>query len=225
MELCRICKLNYAHIHLIAALVFIKNPLNCLKTGDSPINYLDTSTESGIKTFTYNADFEEVYMAKPRTSDHKEKALRESGALNTHPVSDALFSDSDFFDSRDLVQVKYEMLRKVHKDGQPISDAAASFGFSRPAFYKTSADFQREGITGLLPRKRGPRGGHKLTADVLKFIKTMRTAEQPLGTPALLDEVRKRFGIRVHRRSLERALRRSEKKTPPIPAKKDRTLK
>jgi transposase len=145
--------------------------------------------------------------------------------LNTHPVSDALFSDSDFFDSRDLVQVKYEMLRKVHKDGQPISDAAASFGFSRPAFYKTSADFQREGITGLLPRKRGPRGGHKLTAEVLKFIKTMRTAEQPLGTPALLDAVEKRFGIRVHRRSLERASRRSEKKTPPILAKKGRVLK
>lgn len=164
-------------------------------------------------------------MAKPQTSDPKEKALRESGALNTHPVSDALFSDSDFFDSRDLVQVKYEMLRKVHQDGQPISDAAASFGFSRPAFYKTSADFQREGITGLLPRKRGPRGGHKLTKNVLTFIQTMRTAEQPLGTPALLDAVEKRFGIRVHRRSLERALRRSEKKTPPIPAKKGRVLK
>jgi transposase len=225
MELCRKCKLNYAHIHMIAALVFNKYIVNKINSGVSPINYLDTSTNCGIIKLTINADLEEVQMAKPQTSDPKEKALRESGALNTHPVSDALFSDSDFFDSRDLVQVKYEMLRKVHKDGQPISDAAASFGFSRPAFYKTSADFQREGVTGLLPRKRGPRGGHKLTAEVLKFIKTMHTVEQPLGTPALLDEVEKRFGIRVHRRSLERALRRSEKKTPPVLAKKGRALK
>jgi transposase len=225
MEICRICKLNYAHVHMIAALAFNIITLIEINSGELPINYLDTSTNYGIFIFTNNADLEEVQMAKPQTSDLKEKALRESGALNTHPVSDALFSGSDFFDSRDLVQVKYEMLRKVHKDGQPISDAAASFGFSRPAYYKTSADFQREGITGLLPRKRGPRGGHKLTKNVLAFIQTMRTAEQPLGTPALLDAVEKRFGIRVHRRSLERALRRSEKKTPPIPAKKGRVIR
>jgi transposase len=210
---------------MIAVLAFNINSYNTVNKCNSTRNYLDTSTKSGIFVFTTNADLEEVQMAKSQTNDPKEKALRESGALNTHPVSDALFSDSDFFDSRDLVQVKYEMLRKVHKDGQPISDAAASFGFSRPAFYKTSADFQREGVTGLLPRKRGPRGGHKLTAEVLKFIKTMHTVEQPLGTPALLDEVEKRFGIRVHRRSLERALRRSEKKTLPVLAKKGRALK
>lgn len=225
MELCRNCKLKYAHVHMTAALMFNKYPLYSVNSGDSPINYLDTSDNCGIIKLTTNANLEEVQMAKPQTSDPKEKALRESGALNTHSVSDALFSDSDFFDSRDLVQVKYEMLRKVHKDGQSISDAAASFGFSRPAFYKTSAAFQREGITGLLPQKRGPRGGHKLTAEVLKFIKTMRTEEQPLSTPALLDEVEKRFGIRAHRRSLERALRRVEKKTPPIPAKKGRVLR
>jgi len=161
-------------------------------------------------------------MAKPQTSNPKEKALRESGALNTHPVNDALFSDSDFFDPRDLVQVKYEMLRKVHKEGEPVSDAAASFGFSRPSFYKISADFEREGIPGLLPRQRGPRGGHKLTKDVLEFIKTILAEKQPPSTPVLLDEVEKRFGIRVHRRSIERARRRLEKKTPQILGRRDR---
>ena len=222
MKLRRMCKCNYALTHASPALTFNQNAINKTKTDELRIYYLDTANIYGIIIFTYYANIEEVHMAKPQTRDPKEKALRESGALNTHPVSDALFSASDFFDPRDMVQAKYEMLRKVHKEGQPISDAAASFGFSRPSFYKISADFQREGITGLLPRKRGPRGGHKLTADVLKFIKTMRTKEQPLSTPALLDEVEKRFEIRVHRRSLERALRRLEKKTPQILQKKNR---
>jgi transposase len=164
----------------------------------------------------------EVHMAKPRPGNPKEESLRDSGALNTHPVADPLFRDSDFFDPRDLVQVKYEMLRKVHKDNEPVSHAAATFGFSRLSWYKILADFEREGIMGLLPRKRGPRGGHKLTEEVLEFIKEICTVEQPMSTSALLDEVEKRFRIRVHRRSLERALRRCEKKTLQSPGKKKR---
>ena len=158
-------------------------------------------------------------MAKPQRNDSKEKALRDCGALNTHPVVDALFSDNDFFDSRDLVQVKYEMLRRVHKEGESVSRAAASFGFSRPSFYKASGEFNRGGVPGLLPRKRGPRQRHKLTDEVLAFVEGFCTGEHPMGIPALLEEVEKHFGIRVHRRSLERALGQYRKKTPQIPAK------
>ena len=161
---------------------------------------------------------------KPQNDDPKEKALRDCGALNTHPVSDALFSDNDFFDSRDLVQVKYEMLRKVHKDGEPVVRATASFGFSRPSFYKSSREFEREGITGLLPQKRGPRSRHKLTDDVLAFVEGLCNVEHPPGIPALLDEVEKHFGIRVHRRTLERALKQPGKKMLPVPKSKQDKL-
>jgi len=150
-------------------------------------------------------------MAKPL--DSKEQCLKDSGALNTHSVTDELFNESEFFDPQDLVQVKYEMLRKVHKEGESVSHAASSFGFSRPSFYKILADFERDGIPGLLPRKRGPRGGHKLTNEVLEFIKKRSTERQPIVISTLLEEVEKHFGIRVHRRSLERALKRYEKKT------------
>jgi transposase len=175
---------------------------------------------------TTNAAIMEDYMDKKQPADPKEKVLRECGALNTHPVADALFKDNDFFDPRDLVQVKYEMLRKVHKERQPISHVAASFGFSRPSLYQTMSDFEREGIAGLLPRKRGPQGGHKLTHEVLEFIEEMLAMDKPMSIPALLDEVEKRFGVRVHRRSLERARRHREKKMPQIPKKaKRRKLK
>jgi transposase len=159
---------------------------------------------------------------KPKRKDPKEKALLDCGALNTHPVSDGLFSDSAFFDPRDLVQVKYEMLRKVHKEGESVSHATASFGFSRPSFYKSSREFEREGIPGLLPRKRGPRGRHKLRAEVMTFIEGLCSAEPPPKIPAILDEVEKHFAIRVHRRTLERALKQTEKKG--VPRKKQEKL-
>jgi transposase len=159
-------------------------------------------------------------MAKSPRTDSKEKALRDCGAWNTRPVTDTLFSDNDFFDSRDVVQVKYEMLRRVHKEGESVSHAAASFGFSRPSFYKSLGEFEREGVPGLLPRKRGPRGAHKLTAEVMAFIAVLTAGERSPGVPALMDEVEKRFGIRVHRRSLERALRQPVKKTVPLPEQK-----
>jgi transposase len=214
MQLCRKCKLNYAKTPIVSPLYIRIRYFNIWKGMEKCIIFIDTSILCGIIKFTDNAAYKEVYLAKRPAGNSKETALRESGALNTRPVSDALFSDNDFFDPRDLVQVKYEMLRKVKKEEESISHVAASFGFSRPSFYKISSDFEREGIMGLLPRKRGPRGGHKLTEEVLEFIKEVSSEEQPMSTPALVFEVEKRFGVRVHRRTLERALQRNEKKTP-----------
>lgn len=143
--------------------------------------------------------------------DPKEEALRRCGALNTHAVTDPLFEEGGFFDPRDLVQVKYEMLRRVRKDGEPVSQVAKSFGLSRPWFYKTSRAFDREGVMGLLPQKRGPQRRHKLNAEIIAFVREFR-GEERLTEAAILDGIEKRFGVRVHRRSLERAL--GEKKTP-----------
>src|SRR5213594_254204 len=80
-------------------------------------------------------------MAKTKPPDPKTQALRQRGSLNPHPekVADPLFATSDFFDPRDLVQVKYEMVRKVEVDRQPISRSATAFGFSRPSFCQAAA--------------------------------------------------------------------------------------
>jgi hypothetical protein len=61
------------------------------------------------------------YVSKPKL-DRKELALRQEGTLNSHSeqVTDGLFLTNQFFDARDLVQVKYEMVRRVQNDGQPI---------------------------------------------------------------------------------------------------------
>jgi len=93
-----------------------------------------------------------------RRSTSKRDLLRQQGALNRRvaAVTDELFQQSEFFDPADSVQVKYEMLRQVQVEGQPVSEAARAFGFSRPSFYQVQAAFDESGLPGLLPHKRGP---------------------------------------------------------------------
>ena len=154
-------------------------------------------------------------MPPTRRSSDKQAALRQQGTLNPRPqaVQHPLFQDSAFFDPADLVQVKYEMLRQVQVDHQPVAQAAKAFGFSRPAFYHTRLSFTQAGFAGLLPRKRGPKGGHKLTAAVLAFVTQQRTAAPALSWTALAARVRQQFQLGVHPRSLARQLQR-EKKRP-----------
>src|SRR3954452_25104209 len=152
-------------------------------------------------------------MARKNNSDPKDLALRPQGSLNPHPdhVSDELFRTNDFFDPRDLVQVKYEMLRRVQNDGHPVSRSAADFGFSRPSFYQAQSAFQQGGLPALMPHKRGPREAHKLTAEVLAFLRQARQQDSSLRPAELVSLVKDRYGITVHPRSIERALARSQK--------------
>jgi len=153
-------------------------------------------------------------MSRSPRSDAKSQALREAGCLNRRPeaVGDPLFQGSRFFDSRDLVQVKYEMVRRVTVDAHTVRAAAADFGFSRPSFYQAQAALAQEGLPGLVPKKRGPRGGHKLTAQVVAFLQQEREGNPKVSARDLAALARKRFGIQVHPRSVERALERSGKK-------------
>jgi len=146
--------------------------------------------------------------------DPKLEALREQGTLNprSHKVTDALFAKDSFFDSRDLVQVKYEMLRRVRTEGKSVTDAAADFGFSRPSFYQAQSAFEQDGLAGLVPHKRGPKQAHKLTDEVLTFIGEVRQKEPSIRLPDLVKRIQQRFGTKVHPRSIERSLLRYQKK-------------
>jgi transposase len=146
--------------------------------------------------------------------DSKGQALREHGALHPRPgqVHDPIFQHSEFFDPRDLVLVKYEMIRRVRVEHRPASEAAEAFGFSRVALYQAMAAFQAEGLPGLLPRRRGPKAANKLTEAVLEFIDQKRAADSSLKAPALARMVKEHLGLTVHPRSIERALARRAKK-------------
>lgn len=151
-------------------------------------------------------------MARKRP-DPKEEALRAARALNPRPeaVAAAEFAGSEFFDARDLVQVKYEMLRRTRQDGSTVSDAAAAFGFSRPSFYEAKAAYEQAGIPGLLPKRPGPRRAHKLTETVVKRLAEAAAVDSSLSSADLAELAHVEFGVRVHPRSVERALARRPK--------------
>jgi transposase len=158
----------------------------------------------------YIAMADTITMSKPET---KLERLRRLGMLNPDPqrIQAPWFQSGDFFDPHDLVQAKYEMLRHVRVDGASKVDAAALFGMSRPTLYQAEAAFAREGLAGLLPRPRGPKGAHKLTAEVMAFIEEKLQRDGAVHTRALAQEIESRFGLSVHPRSIERAIARKKK--------------
>ena len=153
-------------------------------------------------------------MPKQTGNAPKLETLRQYGALNPRPedVTDELFKAGEFFDARDVVQVKYEMLRRVEKEGRPITEAASAFGFSRPSFYQAQFAFEQGGIAGLVPHKRGPKEAHKLTSKIVDFVQQIRLEDPSLGSAALVGRIKKRFGVIVHPRTIERGLARHQKK-------------
>jgi transposase len=150
-------------------------------------------------------------MPDPRQT--KRSLLREQGTLNARAkaVRHESFRDNEFFDPDDLLQVKYEMLRQVDVEKQPVSQAAKTFGFSRPSFYQAQAAFQEAGLAGLLPQKRGPRSGHKLTPDLMQFVAQLRLTEPAISSTQLAERIAQRFAVSVHPRSIDRQLQRQKK--------------
>jgi transposase len=145
--------------------------------------------------------------------DPKVQALRAERSLNPRPaaVRDERFAGSGFLDARDLVQVKYEMVRRARVDGEPVSRAAQTFGFSRPSFYAAQAALDRGGLQALVPQRPGPKRAHKLSGEIVSFARQRLAVEPELSSQALAELIFERFGVTVHRRSVERALARAER--------------
>jgi len=153
-------------------------------------------------------------MADSERDRGKRETLRRRGVWNRHPerVRAPLFERHEFFDPEDLVQVKYEMLRRVRVDGEPIQRAAEEFGFSRPSFYAARERFDEDGLAGLLPHKPGPKGSHKLTEPVVDWLEEILAHEPSISAEELAARLREEQALEVHPRSIERALERRRKK-------------
>lgn len=144
---------------------------------------------------------------KPK-KDPKTEALLADGTLNAAPdrVTDPKFCDGEFFDPRDIVQVRYEMLRRMLVDRASVADVADEYGVSRPTFYQAKASFEQAGVAGLVPKKRGPHGPHKLQGTILAFVEQQQVPGQPIRARELVTMIREKFAIEIHPRTIERAL-------------------
>ena len=153
-------------------------------------------------------------MKAKKGNTSKRRTLMQSGTLNKNAdkVADPRFRNMAFFDPNDLLQVKYEMLRSTQKEGTGILKASQTFGFSRITFYKTSKTFKKNGLAGLLPQKKGPRRAHKLSREVMEFVSQLLERNPDIKSSGIKEEIKDRFNLSVHERSIERAILRSKKK-------------
>jgi transposase len=137
------------------------------------------------------------------------RALAQAGLVHAAPeaVSAAPFrSRPEFFAAYDKVQVKYEMLRAHALDGVTATAAAAAHGYSRASFYLVAASFEQAGMVGLLDERPGRRGPLKLSPEVLAFLEAQRLARPQASGAELARELEQALGVRLHRRTVERAL-------------------
>ncbi len=144
----------------------------------------------------------------------KHQALRDSGTFNPGhaKVRHVLFQHSEFFAPQDLPQLKYETLRCLEKEGYSVAKAAREFGLSRPTIYQSQTHFEARGLAGLLPAKPGPKEPHKLTSEVIDYLQELVRAEPPLKARQMAARVRKRFKLKVHPRTIEKALKPKAKR-------------
>ena len=133
-------------------------------------------------------------MAKLKKSEQKLLELKRTGTLNPQPaaISDTLFRENPFFDSKDLLQVRYEMLRRHRVEGLSIVEVAAAFAVSRPTFYQAQASFERAGLTGLIPKQRGPKEGHKLSTAVVAHVRNLKLSAPGLTTTECVKAIKEK---------------------------------
>lgn len=149
------------------------------------------------------------FTAMPPNSppDAKGRALLDTATFNprSDQVRHPLFAQSEFFDPRDLVQLKYETLRAVEVEGYSIAKAATEFGLSRPTIYQAREQLEGQGLEGLLPRKRGPKHPHKLTGPIWQFLQELQATQPELDARECVRRVRQRFRVKLHPRTIEKA--------------------
>lgn len=149
--------------------------------------------------------------AKSDSKRSKADALVEEGTFNPSPekVRDPKFRGSEFFDPHDIVQVRYEMLRRVSIDRVSVTVASDEYGVSRPTYYQARANFDAVGIAGLVPAKPGPRRPHKIDDEVLAFLQARLVPGEPIRARELAKLVRRELDIELHPRTIERVLKKT----------------
>ena len=157
-----------------------------------------------VEYLTSTSRFE--YHAVMQRKAAKRQFLQSARAWNERArlVESPLFQQSDFFDPRDKVQVKYEMLRAALVDGVAVSEVSHQFGYSRETFYTSAQLFSEQGVVGLADGKRGPKQPRKLTPEVQGFLVEEIESNPALSGRELAARIADKLAVRVHHRSVER---------------------
>ena len=141
----------------------------------------------------------------------KDESLKRNGSFNNNHenVTASVFGAMPFFDKKDIVQVKYEMIRAAANGEGSITEIAAAFGFSRKGYYQISGAFKTGGLCALLPRKTGPKGAFKLSPDVIGFIDSYVDRHKNAKAKEISAALEAGKGVKVHPRTIYRHIKKN----------------
>jgi transposase len=141
----------------------------------------------------------------------KEETLKQNGCYNQNyeNVVASVFKATPFFDRKDIVQVKYEMIRAATNAEGSITEISDAYGFSRKSYYQISKAFQDGGLYALLPKKTGPKNPHKLNQDAAAFIDSFLAGHADAKAKEVSAALEAEMGIRVHPRTIYRYLKKN----------------
>jgi len=141
----------------------------------------------------------------------KDENLKKSGYFNKNHanVTAGIFDSSPFFDKRDIVQVRYEMIRAASNNEGSVAVIADAYGFSRKSYYQVSKAFQSGGLFALIPKKKGPKRPSKLNAETSAFINTFCEEHKNAKSSEISDALEAEKGVKVHPRNIYRHLKKN----------------
>jgi hypothetical protein len=132
--------------------------------------------------------------------------LRRARCLHLTPerVQDERFIEQpDFFDPKDIVQVKYELLRRCEVEGRDVAPTCLEFGFSRTTYYKVQQAFLDGGLPALMGRPRGRLKPIKVT-DILRGYLIAEKAKNPkLSAREMVPALEERYHVQLSERMIQ----------------------
>lgn len=143
--------------------------------------------------------------------ESKEETLKGNGCFNNNfgHVTAGIFNLNPFFDKRDIVQVKYEMLRAASNKEGSITEIAGAFGFSRKSFYQINKAFDIDGLHALIPKKTGPKKARKLNAEAQGFIESYLSEHKGSGAKEISSALESCMDVKIHPRTVYRFLKKN----------------
>jgi len=136
----------------------------------------------------------------------KQEILLKNRTFNRNygKVTEKRFTSDEFYDPQDLVQVKYEMLRTANESKRSINEISGKFGFSRAAFYKIKASYEKEGISAFILNNSGSKKARKLTVEYQDFIDSYLMQNPNVSSGEIATILKQERGLNISKRTVER---------------------
>ena len=132
--------------------------------------------------------------------------LKRAKCLNLEPerVQDPNFiQQTDFFDPKDIVQVKYEFLRRCEVEKKEVASTCHDFGFSRTTYYNVQRAFYNGGLPQLMGKPRGRQKPIKLTETVLGFLIAEKARNNNLAAKEMAKRLKERHQVDLTERMIQ----------------------